>query len=321
MTRRAATIAAVALAVIALGVVTAASYEEARALLQHRGTRARVTPADSGLAYETVPFAASDGTVLEGWWIVPKDGVRRRDLATVVLCHPEVDSLALATGTSGKARMLGWAAPLSRAGFIVLAFDFRSYGGSAGHLTTGGWRERGDLDAAIGFAHARCIGAPVAVVGESMGATLALLARGADSRLSAVVAVAPRASWEEAITDQALPAGGPWGGLARVLAPPAMTRGWIARELGGTFEGDRPGMPTGASMSTDSTVVVVPARLADDRAWLTGLALSTIERPLDAAVLRAANKARAARADSLDRANGRVDSLSYFGDQNRGMPY
>ena len=139
MTRRAATIAAVALAVIALGVVTAASYEEARALLSHRGTRPRVTPADSGLAYETVPFAASDGTVLEGWWIVPRDGVRRRDLATVVLAHPEVDSLALATGVSGKARMLGWAAPLSRAGFIVLAFDFRSYGGSAGHLTTGGW--------------------------------------------------------------------------------------------------------------------------------------------------------------------------------------
>ena len=52
-----------------------------------------------------------------------------------------------------------------------------------------------------------------------------------------------------------------------------MTRGWVARELGGAFEGDRPGLPTGASMSTDSSVVVVPARLADDRAWLTGLAL------------------------------------------------
>src|SRR5258708_2239874 len=120
MTRRAAWIAAAALAVIALGVLTAASYEEARALLHHPRARPAVTPSDSALAYETVPFRAVDGTVLEGWWIVPRDGVRRRDLATVVLCHPEDDSLAVATGLSGKARMLGWAAPLSRAGFIVL---------------------------------------------------------------------------------------------------------------------------------------------------------------------------------------------------------
>ena len=136
MNRRAATLAAVALAVAALGVVTAASYQEARALLHHRGVRPRVTPADSGLAYETVPFAASDGTVLEGWWIVPRDGVRRRDLATVVLCHPEDDSLAVATGFSGKARMLSWAGPLSRAGFAVTCGVVPVRTRSAGRCTT-----------------------------------------------------------------------------------------------------------------------------------------------------------------------------------------
>jgi len=162
------------LAVAAVAAVTAASFHEARQLVNHRGARPPVTPADSGLAYETVPFRSTDGLALEGWWIVPKDGVRRPDLATVILCHPEDDSLAVATGRTGKARVLPLAVALSRAGFIVLAFDFRSYGGSTGPATTGGDRERKDLAGAIEFAGARSVGAPLVLWGQGMGATVAL---------------------------------------------------------------------------------------------------------------------------------------------------
>jgi NADH:ubiquinone oxidoreductase subunit 2 (subunit N) len=115
------------IAVVAVVAVTAISYFAAQALLHHRSARPSVTPADSGLIYQTVPLVARDGTKLEGWWIIPRDGVRRRDLATVVLAHAADGEIPGAL--TGKAGMLRQATWLSRAGFIVLAFDFRSYGG------------------------------------------------------------------------------------------------------------------------------------------------------------------------------------------------
>lgn len=188
---------ALLIAVMACAAITAISLYTARELLNHRSARPAVTPADSGLAYSVVPLRARDGTVLEGWWIRPRDGARRRDLATVVLAHAADGERPGAL--TGKAGMLRHAAWLSRAGFIVLAFDFRSYGGSSGTQTTGGYLEQQDLEAAIRLAHERAVGAPVAILGEGMGATVGLAVMARDTSLVALVADSPGTSWRDGL--------------------------------------------------------------------------------------------------------------------------
>ena len=169
--------------------VTAISFFAARALTHHRSSRPSVTPADSGLTYQVVPLKAKDGTALEGWWIIPKDGVRRRDLATVVLAHAaDGEKPELLTGKAGMLRHAVW---LSRAGFIVLAFDFRSYGGSEGQETTGGVKEQQDLEAALRLVRERAIGAPVALLGEGMGANVGLRAQAQEPGIRALIADSP----------------------------------------------------------------------------------------------------------------------------------
>ena len=81
---------AVLIAVVALVAVTAISFLTARELVAHRGAYVpALTPADSGMRYQTVPLKARDGTLLEGWWIPPSSNNRRPDLAVVVLAHAE----------------------------------------------------------------------------------------------------------------------------------------------------------------------------------------------------------------------------------------
>ena len=165
--RRSVWLVVLSIAVVAVLAVTAVSFFASRALLRHRSARPAVTPADSGLIYQTVPLVARDGTKLEGWWIVPRDGVRRPDLATVVLAHAADGERPGAL--TGKAGMLRHAAWLSRVGFIVLAFDFRSYGGSEGEGLNAVTAEQ-DLDAAVQLARERSMGAPIVIFGEGIGA-------------------------------------------------------------------------------------------------------------------------------------------------------
>jgi dipeptidyl aminopeptidase/acylaminoacyl peptidase len=165
VSRRSLWLGVLSIAVVAVVAVTAISYFAAQALTHHRSARPAVTPADSGLIYQMVPLMARDGTKLEGWWIIPRDGVRRPDLATVVLAHAADGERPGAL--TGKAGMLRHAAWLSRAGFIVLAFDFRSYGGSEGSRTTGGEEEQQDLDAALRLVRERALGAQISILGRA----------------------------------------------------------------------------------------------------------------------------------------------------------
>ena len=182
---------------VAVLAVTAISYFAAQALTHRWSFGPEVTPADSGLIYQKVPLLARDGTKLEGWWIIPRDGVRRPDLATVVLAHPADGERPGAL--TGKAGMLRHAAWLSRAGFIVLAFDFRSYGGSEGTRTTGGEEEQQDLDAALRLVRERALGAPIFVLGEGMGARVGLAEIAQDPSVTALVADSPSKSRLDAL--------------------------------------------------------------------------------------------------------------------------
>jgi pimeloyl-ACP methyl ester carboxylesterase len=243
-----------ALALFASGV---AAFFTARHALDHRGTPPALTPADSLLPFDVVPLQARDGTKLEGWWIPPRDGVRRADLATVVLAHG-ADGTGGA-GAPGKASMLRQAAFLHRAGYILLLFDFRSYGGSAGRRSTAGVLETQDLEAALRLARERALGAPIAVLGEGLGATAGLVVAAQDPAIVALVADSPALRWREALLAQDrvrafLP--------SRVAWPP-LTWAFVSRELGPAFRSAEARDPLDAAALAGARPVLLIAGAAD----------------------------------------------------------
>lgn len=125
---------------------------------------ARRTPADLGLAFETLTLASRDGTTLEGWR-VPLDKSR----GVAVLLHGYA---------AEKSAMLPEAAALREFGYESLLVDFRGSGGSEGDDTTVGWLEAEDAVAAIELARKLAPGKPVLVYAKSMGAASALRAAG-----------------------------------------------------------------------------------------------------------------------------------------------
>ena len=125
---------------------------------------ARRTPADLGLAYETLRLTSGPTMTLEAWRISLKDS---RGLA--VLLH----------GYAGeKSQLLDEAAALRAFGYEALLVDFRGVGGSDGTETTVGWLEAEDAAAAIAFARGLAGAKPVVVYATSMGAAAALRAAG-----------------------------------------------------------------------------------------------------------------------------------------------
>lgn len=98
----------------------------------------RVSPADLGLAFESIRFRGADDLRLAAWW-VPAEGAKR----TVVIVHGYADA---------KVGALAWA-PLFRettdGGSNLLLVDLRAHGESDGEITTAGVREADDLAAVL----------------------------------------------------------------------------------------------------------------------------------------------------------------------------
>ena len=125
---------------------------------------ARRTPADLGLAFETLRLPSGPAMTLEAWHVPLKDS---RGLA--VLLH----------GYAGeKSQLLDEAAALRAFGYESLLVDFRGVGGSDGTETTVGWLEAEDAAAAVAFARGLAGAKPVVVYATSMGAAAALRAAG-----------------------------------------------------------------------------------------------------------------------------------------------
>lgn len=110
--------------------------------------------------------------------------------------------------------MLPYLAFLHRAGYHCLSFDFRAHGWSGGNRATFGSREPLDLAAALDWTQARAdlAGLPVALLGESMGAAVALLVAAQDTRVRAVVADSPFARFDKAVEGHMLFVFGPTAG-------------------------------------------------------------------------------------------------------------
>ena len=135
------------------------------------------TPADRGLAYREVQFASRDGTVLRGWFL-PARGAGPAPV--LVLSHGRGQS---------REEFRDKLPVFARHGFALLAFDYRASGRSDGRYNTAGYKETWDLLAAVGFArHQPGVDpARLAVVGNSQGAAVAVLAAAADPGIRAVV--------------------------------------------------------------------------------------------------------------------------------------
>ncbi len=135
------------------------------------------TPARYHLTYRDVSFRSGDGTQLRGWFV---PAATPRPAPVLVLSHGR--------GTS-REEFLTKLPVFHRHGFALLAFDYRACGQSGGTYTTAGDKETADLVAAVGFARRQpgVDAGRVAVVGQSQGAAVALLAAARDPDIHAVV--------------------------------------------------------------------------------------------------------------------------------------
>lgn len=137
--------------------------------------KAQNTPADHGLAYEEVTLTTSDGLNLAAWYVPNASG-----RGTVIYAHGH---------TNHRGQMLEQAAFLHENGYSGLLFDFRRHGDSEGDLTTFGYYEWRDAQAALRHVvDERGEEGPVILWGVSMGAATALLTATEEPEYDAVIA-------------------------------------------------------------------------------------------------------------------------------------
>ncbi len=137
--------------------------------------KAQNSPADYGLAYEEVTLTTSDGLNLAAWYVPNASG-----RGTVIYCHGH---------TNHRGQMLEQAAFLHENGYSGLLFDFRRHGDSEGDLTTFGYYEWRDAQAALRHVvDERGEKGPVILWGVSMGAATALLTATEEPEYDAVIA-------------------------------------------------------------------------------------------------------------------------------------
>ncbi len=136
----------------------------------------------SGIAFEDVTIPSFDGTRLYGWWM----SANRRGPTAVVLHGVK----------KNRTDVLRAALILRRGGFNVLVFDGRGHGNSEGRYVTYGFYERRDVESAIEWLvkQKKIDRGRIGLVGESMGAAIALQVAAHNPWVRAVWADSPFAS-------------------------------------------------------------------------------------------------------------------------------
>jgi len=162
---------------------------------------------------------APDGAVLRGW----KVHAENPNGSWVLLFHGVSDN---------RVGVIGQSEFLLQNGYNVVMMDTRCHGESGGEIATYGWLERKDASAVIDALEASEKPQHLFVLGESMGAGIALQTAGADPRIEAVVAEASFANLQEAAYDYAGLRQYPWLGKT-LLAPGA----WLMVYRGGKLAG------------------------------------------------------------------------------------
>ena len=136
-----------------------------------------VNPRRMGLVCEEVEIQVEDGFRLTAWWM-PQG---KSDRPPVVILH--------GLGAS-KSYMIDHILLAQDLGNPVLAIDFRGHGGSDPSLTSIGYHESRDTQAAMKFVREKGAGDPI-LWGTSMGAVSAILAAARDGAAAGVIADAP----------------------------------------------------------------------------------------------------------------------------------
>jgi pimeloyl-ACP methyl ester carboxylesterase len=154
-----------------LAVWLGASWTTERVSVHPRHWDIGPTPAQRGWEYRDVSFRDSAGLTLRGWWI---PGTRHQ---TVVMIHGWTASRQEPMSKSGY---------LHDAGYNLLLFDLRGHGASDGDYTTLGWAEPDDVESALRFVAGLDPG-PIALLGYSMGASVAVETAARASDVRAVV--------------------------------------------------------------------------------------------------------------------------------------
>lgn len=131
------------------------------------------------IAFETIENVdVKDGKklMLKGWFIPGKS----RNEPTFVVLHGQNDN---------RIGSLKYSGMLARAGYNVLAYDHRHHGLSEGEFCTYGYHESHDVSSAIDYLEKRgdCNIDQLGVLGESMGAAIAILAAAEDKRIKLLI--------------------------------------------------------------------------------------------------------------------------------------
>jgi fermentation-respiration switch protein FrsA (DUF1100 family) len=148
------------------------------------------TPKDFGMDFHPVEFHSADGILLKGWYVpaAPSQGGAR---GTIIYAHGLNRS---------RVEMLPDAQFGHSLGYNGLLFDLRHQGASGGKITTIGYQERLDVEAAVHYAlNDEKAGRPVVLWGVSMGAAAVLMAAAELPEVAAVISDSAFPNYEEVI--------------------------------------------------------------------------------------------------------------------------
>ena len=148
----------IVLATLSVG-IAALIWNGTHQLIYPLHRRASQTPADYGLAHESISFPARAGLILRGWYISAPNSER-----AIIICHGY---------SSDCSPDLVYAPLLHAVGYHLLFFDFRGHGASDGDYSSLVYFERDDVLAALDYLRARGI-SRVGLLGFSMGGAVAL---------------------------------------------------------------------------------------------------------------------------------------------------
>ena len=125
-----------------------------------------LTPDQLGLEYRDVNFAATDGMALHGWFL-PAEDRESRAACTLLFAHGNARNI------SNHIASVAW---LPAEGINVFLFDYRGYGHSAGQPDLPGAHR--DFQAALDWVTAQpdLDADRVAVLGQSLGGAIAIVA-------------------------------------------------------------------------------------------------------------------------------------------------
>jgi fermentation-respiration switch protein FrsA (DUF1100 family) len=138
------------------------------------------TPGEYGLDFESVEFKATDGVLLQGWYIPAgklPSGAEPGEV--IILTHPMtfnrhgfvVENQGFPPIAKTPVDLLKTVRALNAAGYPVLMFDFRNHGESEGGLSGVGLTEYQDVIGAIAYVNNRWLSAPaIGFVSFCMGA-------------------------------------------------------------------------------------------------------------------------------------------------------